>query len=978
MRRRSRTGQTVITIALLVLAPIMAIAEPSVGIHTDSEVYSEGDAIEVSISASNSSDGMSVDVYVGLLTPDGGLYTFGPAGWTSSLDAWITDIFVPTDFKLTPTPFWWFNVPSSTPPIGQRGYYNFASVLTFPGTFDWVSELSLAPFEVLGEGEVPVAYIDSITPNPVSEASDVVAFVGHGVSTLGTIEAYDWTSDLDGQLSSSASFDMAASALSPGTHTISFSVKDNLGAWSVPDTETLEVQLVNYPPIATISAILPNPAMQGIDKIVFSGISDDADGTVAAHEWRSETDGVFGDEPFFNLDARELSPGEHTIYYRVQDDDGLWSEPDSQMLVIEGASFVYVDGETGDDANDGSKAAPFKTITQALDVSVGKETDPVVILASSCTYSASTNGEAFPLNMKSWVSLVGEDGADATTLDAESDAKHVIVCESVSFLTIQGFTITGGNGRGVAGPDDNGAGIFCADSDPTIQRNVITGNVAGSDSGHGGGIYCEGGSPAVQHNTISINVAFRGGGIYAKWDCEPTVHNNIIIQNVAHCGGGIYSQDLSSLTWNSINMNVADLGGGVYFGGGATVMSTNVFSGNGASDRGGGMFCCNASPVIATCTFSQNAAETGGGAICGSGTASPDITNTTFSGNETNGSGGAVHFTGGVPVVMDSTFIGNSADESGGAVYCDDSWAKFASNEITQNVAVFLGGGVYCVGGEPTVQDNIISENEATDGFGGGVGLSDSSAVVEGNTLEANTALWGGGLSCTDGDARVLENQIAENSAGTGGGVYLEGGETELAANSIAENDADSGGGVHCTQCDDAVIGHNFVLGNVAHVGDGGGIQCQQSLLTIANNLILENAASVNGGGIRCLDGSLPEIYNCTIVDNAADSGGGISADGVSAPTITDCILWGNEDDLQGCSVTFCCVQDTAAGLGNVNSDPLFAKGYFGDYYLHSKSPCVDTGSRHAEKAGLWERTTQVDDAPDTGTVDMGFHYPIP
>jgi len=41
-------------------------------------------------------------------------------------------------------------------------------------------------------------------------------------------------------------------------------------------------------------------------------------------------------------------------------------------------------------------------------------------------------------------------------------------------------------------------------------------------------------------------------------------------------------------------------------------------------------------------------------------------------------------------------------------------------------------------------------------------------------------------------------------------------------------------------------------------------------------------------------------------------------------------------------------------------------------------SLCVNAGSTLATAAGLSDRTTQADGTPDTGVVDMGYHYPIP
>nr|HDM59669.1 right-handed parallel beta-helix repeat-containing protein [Bacillota bacterium] len=157
----------------------------------------------------------------------------------------------------------------------------------------------------------------------------------------------------------------------------------------------------------------------------------------------------------------------------------------------------------------------------------------------------------------------------------------------------------------------------------------------------------------------------------------------------------------------------------------------------------------------------------------------------------------------------------------------------------------------------------------------------------------------------------------------------------------------------------------------------GGGIFCEHSSPTIENNTISGNSADDGGGGgIKCCDGS-PTISNNTITDNTAHYGGGVCCQ-YSSPTIIDCILWGNGDDLYDCSATYSCIEDDDAGEGNIHDDPMFVTGPLGEYYLHPDSPCIDAGSRSASAASLSNRTTQADGTRDTGTVDMGYHYPIP
>ena len=87
----------------------------------------------------------------------------------------------------------------------------------------------------------PIAYIDSITPDPAEQEKDTVSFTGHGTDSDGSVVAYNWRSDKDNFLSDKEDFDKPASDLSVGTHTIYFKVRDNDDAWSPEVTEDLTV-----------------------------------------------------------------------------------------------------------------------------------------------------------------------------------------------------------------------------------------------------------------------------------------------------------------------------------------------------------------------------------------------------------------------------------------------------------------------------------------------------------------------------------------------------------------------------------------------------------------------------------------------------------------------------------------------------------------------------------------------------------------
>lgn len=75
----------------------------------------------------------------------------------------------------------------------------------------------------------PIAHIDSVSATQVVPG-ETVAFSGHGIDPDGKVVAYRWRSSIDGELSTSQSFQ--TSSLSVGSHTIWFRVQDEKGEWS--------------------------------------------------------------------------------------------------------------------------------------------------------------------------------------------------------------------------------------------------------------------------------------------------------------------------------------------------------------------------------------------------------------------------------------------------------------------------------------------------------------------------------------------------------------------------------------------------------------------------------------------------------------------------------------------------------------------------------------------------------------------------
>ena len=182
----------------------------------------------------------------------------------------------------------------------------------------------------LPPNKAPAARIASILPDPAT-LGETVTFTGDAYDTDGTVVSYCWTSSLDGDLSTEKTF--STTALSLGTHTIGFRVRDDRDDWSPLVTRNLEVQPrpVNRPPTATIISISPSPAYAG-QSVKLTGVGEDTDGTVVDFRWSSSLDGLLGHGT--PLSVAGLKEGVHFIYLAVKDDGGAWSAEAQSRLEV--------------------------------------------------------------------------------------------------------------------------------------------------------------------------------------------------------------------------------------------------------------------------------------------------------------------------------------------------------------------------------------------------------------------------------------------------------------------------------------------------------------------------------------------------------------------------------------------------------------------------------------------------------------------
>ncbi len=201
-----------------------------------------------------------------------------------------------------------------------------------------------------------------------------------------------------------------------------------------------------------------------------------------------------------------------------------------------------------------------------------------------------------------------------------------------------------------------------------------------------------------------------------------------------------------------------------------------------------------------------------------------------------------------------------------------------------------------------------------------------------------------------------------------------------------------SGGGASYSYLYNCILTGNSAAGGKA----GGGYMCN-----LFNCIITSNTASGAGGTLsstlyNCLltgnsvsgtyggGANGGTLYNCTLTGNTAAGGGG----GVYNATLYNCIVYFNSGggaNLSNCyssTLIYSCTSPTAAGAGNIDTDPMLvdkgsgfgASHVPGNYRLSARSPCINTGTNFSWMTSGSYTNKDLDGRQRLryGTADMG------
>jgi hypothetical protein len=279
-----------------------------------------------------------------------------------------------------------------------------------------------------------------------------------------------------------------------------------------------------------------------------------------------------------------------------------------------------------------------------------------------------------------------------------------------------------------------------------------------------------------------------------------------------------------------------------------------------------------------------------------------------------------------------------TGDDSTGDGSLGNPWQhiNYAISQVTGSV----GSIVNIYASEGTYIENIVMDEYENLYGGWDSTFSERNAAVYATTIDGNNS--GTAVNCAS-NATISGFRIMN---GTASGTY-------------------------CLNTYSTIISNNQIMNN-STPNNGAGILCQSGYgNTVRNNVIYGNSAGQFGGGIAAIDSASLFIKNNTIASNSATSGGdGIYCDSTSAAAVANCILWGNGDDLAGCSATYSDIEDGDAGTGNISMDPLFIDSANNDYHLLACSMCIDAGDPADDYGDEPE--------PNGGRINMGAFGNMP
>jgi hypothetical protein len=363
-------------------------------------------------------------------------------------------------------------------------------------------------------------------------------------------------------------------------------------------------------------------------------------------------------------------------------------------------------------------------------------------------------------------------------------------------------------------------------------------------------------------------------------------------------------------------------------------------------------------------------------------------------------------------ITMNNIVVQNNySPANGGGFYVTNSELNISNSTFTNNIADNVGGGLYCV--ESTINlENVDFIDNSSVLRSGGINLDICTVNYNGGLVQGNTSESGAGIRLTDSSYLTINRvTVRDNHAVTQGGAFHIM-ESQMSADSIvvSGNSADIGGGFHLSReslltlqasqitdntasasdgtgggamyNSDSTSNFNDVTmeGNIADMGSGGAIMCQDCVIGALHLSLSENSAGDDGaGGAINISGGSLNLTLSTLDSNSAGTGDSISASEEAVIDISNSIFWDNTDDFSDAldmALTYSCGEEGINAFSETNitleSSP-FEYTASGERFLLrdiAENPCLDWGDNETAEAAL-ETLLSFDDEWDTLTTSI-------
>ena len=546
--------------------------------------------------------------------------------------------------------------------------------------------------------------------------------------------------------------------------------------------------------------------------------------------------------------------------------------------------------------------------------------------------------------------------------------------------------INGSHGYGYGG------GIYNSNSNSNIDGCYFYFNWA--RDGYGGAIANVDSSMVISNSIFTTNFGARGAGIFND-NSSTYLSDSDMIMNISAYGGGFYNT-------NNSYVNVADtlfysnkgsyyFSGGRYAGGGmyndhsAAVISDSIFFKNMAFGKGGGLFNTYSNLYVENSDFIQNQAVNLYVGAYGGGMynyhSNLTINNSVFHDNlaiagdfliSTGGAGGGLFNHASSVEISQSEFSENEGGLLGGGAILDlDSDLVLRNSILSSNFTRMFAGAVFHGGSSLISQNNLFSNNGARTwswlpvpmpgpisfiwpSIGGAMIIGGANAEIENNTFSQNYATASGAIAIADSTV-TISNSILW------GDYALVDPEITAASSYVDVINSDVMGGFAGSSV--AVISDDPLFINVpafsaltwdisldhdmADLGGVASIFSVGDVIEIANDGVPRTVTSI---GDYCYD-KYPYDYVCEW-------------------TMPVYVYFDPPRYPPPCAGML--ISNWLPGATNVTEDLHLSQPP--DQVV--TSPAVNTGNG-AVPPYLLNTTTSTSGVPDTGTVDMGYHFPL-